>query len=148
MGVGQGQVRIGCSGWQYAAWLDAFYPARLPLDAWLPFYAERFDTVEVNNSFYRLPERDTFARWAARTPPGFVFAIKASRYLTHHKRLRDPEEPVTRLFERLVPMGDRLGPVLYQLPSTFAPDLDRLEGLLAILPRTLTTRPAARGTPV
>ncbi len=130
-------MRIGCSGWQYAAWRDAFYPAGLPTDAWLPYYAERFDTVEVNNSFYRLPEQDTFARWASRTPPDFLFAIKASRYLTHHKRLRDPEEPVVRLFERLVPLGDRLGPVLYQLPATFAPDLDRLEGLLAVLPRTL-----------
>lgn len=133
----RGGVRVGCSGWQYAAWRTAFYPTHLPVDDWLPYYAGRFDTVEVNNSFYRLPEVETFARWASRTPEGFLFSIKASRYLTHHKRLRDPEEPVMRLFERLVPMADRLGPVLFQLPASFQPDVARLSDLLAVLPRAL-----------
>lgn len=128
---------IGCSGWQYAAWKGEFYPRGLPQDQWLPYYMERFSTVEVNNTFYRLPEIATFERWAARTPPSFCMAIKASRYLTHIKRLREPEEPVTRLFERVSTLGLRLGPVLYQLPASIAPDLERLDALLSILPRRI-----------
>lgn len=104
---------------------------------WFAHYATLFDTVEVNNTFYRLPEADTFAGWRAGAPPGFVFAIKASRFLTHLKRLREPEEPVVRLFEHARELGDRAGPFLYQLPGNFHRDLDRLAGLLAVLPRSL-----------
>jgi uncharacterized protein YecE (DUF72 family) len=129
-------LRVGCSGWNYKAWRGAFYPPAVPVHRWLNFYAARFDTVEVNNTFYRLPERCTFAGWYEQTPKGFVFAVKASRFLTHMKRLREPEEPIARLFSRASALGRRLGPVLYQLPGNFTLDLPRLDAFLAALPRT------------
>jgi uncharacterized protein YecE (DUF72 family) len=130
-----GKILIGCSGWQYAGWRGRFYPSSLPAAQELSFYARRFETVELNNSFYRLPERATFARWAAQTPSTFVMAVKASRYLTHLKRLRDPAEPMRRLLDRIGVLGRRLGPILYQLQPTLAVDLPRLEAWLAVLPR-------------
>jgi uncharacterized protein YecE (DUF72 family) len=133
-------VHIGTSGWQYDDWRGSFYPDHLPQRAWLEFYAERFGTVEVNNSFYRLPERTTFERWRTQTPAGFVFAVKASRFITHLKRLRDPEDPVKLLWERAEGSGDRLGPVLFQLPPRFPVDAERLRRLLEVLPATM--RPA------
>ena len=111
-------VLVGTSGWQYRDWRGRFYPQGLAQARWLEHYAERFATVESNNAFYQLPEAGTFAAWAERTPPGFVMAVKASRYLTHIKRLRDPEEPVGRLMERARHLGAKLGPVLLQLPPT------------------------------
>src|ERR1051325_5700692 len=90
--------RIGCSGWNYQSWRGRFYPRELPAARWLEFYAERFDTVEINNTFYRLPERSTFENWQRRMPPRFLAAVKGSRFLTHMKRLRDPDEPLDRLF--------------------------------------------------
>ena len=130
-----GRARIGCSGWQYKHWRGDFYGAELPQTTWLEHYASIFDTVEINNSFYRLPESATFARWAARVPAGFLFAVKASRYLTHMKKLKDPEDPVERLFSRTRALGRHLGPVLYQLPPGFKVDVDRLEHFLHALPR-------------
>jgi uncharacterized protein YecE (DUF72 family) len=134
---GLSPVRIGCSGWQYAHWRGNFYPDDAPKGRWLEHYAEAFDTVEVNNSFYRLPEAATFRSWRSRVKPGFVFAVKASRFLTHLKKLNDPEEPIERFFARAEALGPALGPVLYQLPprwpltpSSFA----RLEHLVRILP--------------
>ncbi len=127
-------VVIGTSGWQYADWRGRFYPDALPTSRWLEHYAACFDTVEVNNAFYRLPERATFEKWAARTPPGFVVAVKASRYLTHVRRLREPEEPVARLMERAAGLGERLGPVLLQLPPNLPADLAKLERTLACFP--------------
>jgi uncharacterized protein YecE (DUF72 family) len=127
-------VRIGTSGWEYRHWRGRFYPTGLPQDRRLEFYAERFDTVELNNSFYRLPEADTFAAWARRVPNGFAFAVKASRYLTHMKRLRDPEEPLERLWTRARRLGDRLGPMLYQLPPRWRPNFDRLDAFLRAVP--------------
>jgi uncharacterized protein YecE (DUF72 family) len=129
--------RIGCSGWNYKAWSGSFYPRTLPPARWLEFYAERFDTVEINNTFYRLPERSTFEGWRARLPKHFLAAIKASRFLTHMKRLRDPVEPVDRLFSRADALAQRLGPVLYQLPGNFTCDLSRLETFLKALPKRL-----------
>src|SRR5829696_8269039 len=117
------QLRIGCSGWNYASWKGRFYPSGLPAGQWLAHYVQEFDTVEVNNTFYRLPPPETFAAWRDGTPRGFTIAVKASRYLTHLKRLRDPEEPVQRLFDHASALGDRLGPVLYQLPGNFGIDL-------------------------
>lgn len=108
-------------------------PARL----WFDRYASTFDTVEINNTFYRLPDPSTFATWRARAPAGFLYAIKASRFLTHLKRLREPEEPVARLFAHASELGDKLGPILYQLPGSFHCDIERLDAFLAILPRTL-----------
>jgi uncharacterized protein YecE (DUF72 family) len=129
------EVRIGCSGWQYASWRGRFYPADLPIAGWLEYYAGQFDTVELNNSFYRLPEKQTFATWARRAPAGFLFAVKASRYLTHLKRLNAPGPPVRRLFSRATALGPRLGPVLYQLPGNFPVNVPRLQHLLRLLPR-------------
>ncbi len=132
----RGSIRIGCSGWQYAGWRGRFYPATLAQARWLPYYAARFDTVEVNNTFYRLPEAATFAAWRAATPSGFLMAVKASRFLTHIKRLRDPAGPLALLFSRALALGPRLGPVLYQLPATQQYDRDRLRTFLDALPAT------------
>ena len=109
-------VHVGTSGWQYRHWRERFYPSGVPQKAWLEFYAERFATVESNNAFYRLPEPKTFAAWAQRTPDDFVFTVKVSRYLTHIRRLREPAEPVARFVEHARHLGDKLGPVLLQLP--------------------------------
>jgi uncharacterized protein YecE (DUF72 family) len=126
---------VGCSGWNYKSWRRTFYPAELAASAWLPFYAARFDTVEINNSFYRLPDKSVFAAWRRTVPRGFTFAVKASRYLTHMKKLRDPEQPVARLFDEARALGPALGPVLYQLPPNFHLDIARLTDFLAVLPR-------------
>ena len=128
------EVRVGCSGWQYKHWRGDFYPRDLPGTKWFEYYAARFDTVEINNTFYRLPEASTFARWAERAPARFLFAVKASRFLTHMKKLKDPEEAVGRLFDRMRPLGRHLGPVLYQLPPGWKLDRERLEQFLQVLP--------------
>jgi uncharacterized protein YecE (DUF72 family) len=130
-----GRARVGCSGWQYRHWRGDFYPSDLPLTKWFEHYAARFDTVEINNSFYRLPERATFASWARRAPRGFEFAVKASRFLTHMKKLKDPTEPIERLFSRMRGLGTHLGPVLYQLPPGWKVDVDRFSRFLDVLPR-------------
>src|SRR3954470_22476493 len=109
---------VGTSGWQYSDWRGRFYPQDLPQRLWLEHYAAAFGTVEVNNAFYRLPERATFEAWRGRTPDDFVVRVKASRYLTHVRRLRDPQEPVARLMDRAEGLGGKLGPVLLQLPPT------------------------------
>jgi uncharacterized protein YecE (DUF72 family) len=131
------ETRIGCSGWNYKHWRDVFYPDGLPESRWLEHYAKSFDTVELNASFYRLPTRKTAATWAKATPSGFVFAVKASRYLTHVKRLRDLGEGVAILFERIEPLVDtgKLGPILWQLPERFHRDDERLAGALKELPK-------------
>lgn len=130
----RGRIRVGCSGWQYRDWRGQFYPPDLPASRWLAHYAEAFDTVEVNNTFYRLPEATTFSAWRAATPAGFVVAVKASRFLTHLKRLLDPGPPLALLFGRALALGTRLGPVLYQLPATMRFDADRLRRFLDALP--------------
>lgn len=130
-------VFVGTSGWQYADWRGRLYPAGVPQRRWLEFYAAHFGTVEVNNAFYRLPERAVFESWRDRTPPGFVVAVKASRYLTHIKRLRDPDEPVRRLLDRATGLGDRLGPILLQLPPTLRADAALLADCLAAFPRDI-----------
>jgi uncharacterized protein YecE (DUF72 family) len=113
---------VGTSGWQYRDWRGPFYPDRLPVARWLEHYATRFSTVENNGTFYRLAAPQTFTGWRARTPAGFVMAVKASRYLTHIRRLREPAEPVARLLGAAAGLGDRLGPVLVQLPPTMQAD--------------------------
>ena len=128
-------IRIGCSGWQYTHWRGDFYPAELPQARWLAYYAERFDTVEINNTFYRLPEAATFAAWRRRAPRGFVYAVKASRYLTHMKKLKDPVDPLRLFFSRAKRLQHAFGPVLYQLPPRWPVNLERLETFLAALPR-------------
>ena len=131
----RGRARVGCSGWQYKHWRGNFYPVEVAQARWFEHYAARFDTVEINNSFYRLPEEATFATWARRAPADFVFAVKASRFLTHMKKLKDPEEPIERLFSRMRGLGSHLGPVLYQLPPGWTVDVDRFGRFLEMLPR-------------
>lgn len=128
-------VWIGTSGWQYRDWRGPVYPERLAQKAWLEHYVTLFDTVEVNNAFYRLPEATTFAQWRARTPEGFVVTVKSSRYLTHIKRLLDPEDPVDLLMERATHLGAKLGPVLVQLPPRFRAEPQRLDRTLAAFAR-------------
>jgi uncharacterized protein YecE (DUF72 family) len=127
------RVLVGTSGYVYRHWRGRFYPLDLPARGWLGFYAAHFPTVELNSPFYRLPAAETFAAWRAAVPPDFVFAVKASRFLTHIRRLRDADEPVQRLLERARHLGPALGPVLFQLPGRFHADLDRLDGLLRAL---------------
>ncbi len=132
---------IGCSGWNYRDWRGTFYPERAPQRRWLEIYAERFETVEVNNTFYRLPRREAVEGWTRQTPDDFTFAVKASRYLTHIKRLTDLGEGIRRFYEPLEPMMDagKLGPVLWQLPANFHRDDGRLEGWLQALPPGMHT---------
>jgi len=139
------EVRIGCSGWQYKHWaasakasagqVDYFYPAGLPQSRWFAHYARTFDTVEINNSFYRLPEAATFAKWREQAPSTFLYAVKASRFLTHMKKLKDPEDALVRFFDNARELGPRLGPVLYQLPPRWPINLERFAHFLAVLPR-------------
>ncbi|MCX5419733.1 DUF72 domain-containing protein [Streptomyces sp. NBC_00078] len=125
---------VGTSGWQYKDWRGVLYPAGCPARLWLEEYAEQFTTVELNNAFYRLPTRENFTAWRDRVPEGFVVAVKASRYLTHIKRLKDPEEPVDRLMSHAAGLGDRLGPVLVQLPPTLKEDAELLDECLGCFP--------------
>jgi uncharacterized protein YecE (DUF72 family) len=130
-------VRIGCSGWSYSHWKGRLYPAGLPSSRWLERYAEVFDTVEVNATFYRLPKRSTVEGWVEQTPEGFLFAIKGSRFLTHMRRLRDTGAGVARFWEPLEPLreGGRQGPVLWQLPESFKRDDEVLASFLEALPQ-------------
>jgi uncharacterized protein YecE (DUF72 family) len=125
---------VGTSGWNYKHWIDVIYPKGLPASQWLARYSETFDTVEVNNSFYRLPEKTVFEKWAQIAPPQFTFAVKASRYLTHILRLKEPEEPIERLISRAEGLGPKLGPILYQLPPFWKLNLERFEHFLKLLP--------------
>jgi uncharacterized protein YecE (DUF72 family) len=129
-------IRIGCSGWNYATWRASFYPKGLPASRWLEHYASVFDTVEVNTTFYRLARRDAVERWVRQTPEGFCFAVKASRYLTHMKRLTDVDRGVQRLYEPLEPLAraGRFGPMLWQLPPNFQRNDERLARALDHLP--------------
>jgi uncharacterized protein YecE (DUF72 family) len=132
----QRRVRIGCSGWNYRDWREVVYPKGLPARRWLEHYASLFDTVEVNNTFYRLPSRQAVEAWAMETSRDFLFAVKASRYLTHMKRLKDMGSGVARFYERIAPLAEagKLGPVLWQLPANFRRDDDRLASALDQLP--------------
>ncbi|HYI38599.1 MAG TPA: DUF72 domain-containing protein [Thermoleophilaceae bacterium] len=129
-------ARVGCSGWNYRDWKGDFYPDGLPAKRWLEAYAERFDTVEVNTTFYRLAKRQAVEHWVQQTPPGFVFTVKASRYMTHMKRLQDLAPAIQKFYEPLGPLeqAGRLGPVMWQLPGNFQRDDRRLDGALDLLP--------------
>ena len=134
-------VRVGCSGWNYTDWRGRLYPSGTPARRWLSIYAEHFPSVEVNSTFYRLPRLESVAAWVAQTPPGFLFSIKASRYLTHVKRLGDLERGFDRFYTPLAPLVEsgRLGPVLWQLPENFQRDDSRLLAWLEALPTGLHT---------
>jgi uncharacterized protein YecE (DUF72 family) len=127
------QIRVGTSGWSYAHWRGRFYPEKLPARDHFSFYASHFDTVELNNSFYRQPPRERFEAWARQSPEGFLFAVKGSRYITHIKRLQIERDSVERVVEAARGLGDRLGPILFQFPASFRLDLDRLDAFLPML---------------
>src|SRR3954453_20044793 len=126
------RIRVGCSGWAYKHWRGVFFSGGLPQKRWLERCAEEFDTVELNNSFYRLPKPETFDKWRKQAPPGFCYAVKANRFLTQAKKLKDCEEPMERMMNAVRPLGDRLGPMLYQLPPSMKINLERLESFLKI----------------
>jgi uncharacterized protein YecE (DUF72 family) len=133
-----GRIHIGCSGWNYRHWRGTFYPDTLAAKRWFEYYAATFDTVEINNSFYRLPSAETFAKWRDQAPPGFCYAVKANRFLTQAKKLKDCAEPLERMLGPVRQLGPTLGPILYQLPPRFRTNLERLAEFLALLPRDLT----------
>ncbi|HEY6583918.1 MAG TPA: DUF72 domain-containing protein [Gaiellaceae bacterium] len=130
------EVRIGCSGWNYAHWRERVYPKGLPQRRWLEHYATLFDTVEINNTFYRLPRVTSVQRWVDESPPGFLLAVKMSRYITHIRRLGGLEQGIPLFYSRIAPLArsPKLGPVLWQLPPTFKRDDERLEATLEALP--------------
>ena len=128
-------IRIGTSGWYYNHWRELFYPADLPKSKWFEHYAENFDTVELNNTFYHLPKEGYVKRWHKLAPKGFLYAVKANRYITHIKKLKDTSEELQRFFERVGMLKGKLGPILYQLPPSLHKDLDLLESFLECLPK-------------
>jgi uncharacterized protein YecE (DUF72 family) len=132
--IGSATVHIGTSGWHYKHWVADFYPPKFPPAKMLEWYAREFHTVEINNSFYRLPDEKTFRDWAARVPSDFLFAVKASRFLTHIKRLKDAKDPIDLFFSRARHLGPHLGPVLFQLPPKWKADPGRLRDFLEVLP--------------
>jgi uncharacterized protein YecE (DUF72 family) len=133
-----GAIRVGCSGWNYKHWREAFYPKSVPVRLWFDHYAATFSTVELNTSFYHLPKPETFTKWLDQAPEGFRYAVKASRFITHMKKLRDCEEPLETLLGRARNLGPAIGPILYQLPPSLKLDLKRLADFLSLLPTDLT----------
>lgn len=126
--------RIGTSGWVYPHWQGVFYPPDLQQSFWYHHYAKHFGTVEINYSFYRLPSEESFKRWREQAPSGFRYAVKANRYLTHFKRLKDVTEPLEQFLSRVRLLGEKLGPILWQLPPNWRPNLERLEAFAYLLP--------------
>ena len=135
MGKASCETRIGTSGWHYDHWRGRLYPQKLPKSRWFEHYAEHFDTVEVNNTFYRLPRESTVEKWRQQAPEGFVYVVKANRYITHVKKLRNAAEEVQRFFDVIDLFQDTLGPVLYQLPPSLRKDLDLLAEFIRLLPK-------------
>lgn len=133
--MNRGELHVGTSGYQYAHWRGVFYPRELRKKDWFAHYARYFATVEINNTFYNLPAAETFDAWREAAPAGFCYALKFSRYGSHIKRLKEPENSVTNFLERAERLGDRLGPILVQLPGNWRPDPERLGGFLEALPR-------------
>lgn len=128
-----GRIFIGTSGFGYPHWRGNFYPEKLSPPSWLSFYSKHFSTVELNSPFYRLPSRKTFEGWQDRTPPEFTFAVKANRFITHIKRLKEVEEPVERFFDAVRGLGNKMGPILFQLPPSFKKNHERLEEFIELL---------------
>jgi len=130
------KIHIGTSGWHYPSWVGPFYPPGMPTKEFLPFYASHLSTVEINNTFYRLPSASTLENWLAETPQNFLFACKASRFITHMKKLKDPKESIERFFETVKTLKEKLGPILFQLPPHWRLNVPRLEEFLNTLPTT------------
>jgi uncharacterized protein YecE (DUF72 family) len=133
----QGRIHVGCSGWVYRHWKGEFYPSELPQKRWFEHYAQTFDTVEINASFYRVPLDTTFEGWREKAPPGFRYAVKANRFMTHMKKLLDCDEPLAAFIALARRLGPSLGPILYQLPPNLHKDLARLDAFLERLPDDL-----------
>jgi uncharacterized protein YecE (DUF72 family) len=131
-----GRISIGTSGWHYKHWCGPIYPEKCPPSEWFGRYAQSFDTVEINNSFYRLPTENALHHWRDAAPRGFCFAVKASRFITHIKRLRDPQNAIALFFSRVELLGPKLGPILFQLPPKWHVDAERLAEFLAVLPKS------------
>ncbi len=129
---------VGTSGWHYDHWKGNFYPEKLPKKDWLDFYSQQFNTVEINNSFYRLPQESTFTNWHETVPSEFCFAVKVSRFITHIKRLKESQEPLHTFVERAICLRRNLGPLLYQLPASFHRDDERLEAFLSLLDKKIS----------
>ena len=134
MGKTNVDIRIGTSGWHYNDWAEKFYPARLPRSKWLEHYADIFDTVEINNTFYQLPKQQTIKKWYQQVPKNFTYSVKANRYITHIKRLKQTAEPLERFSDTVSLLKEKLGPILYQLPPSLHKDTKLLEGFLKLLP--------------
>ena len=132
------EIRIGTSGWYYDHWSGRFYPADLPKSKWFEYYAQYFDTVEINNTFYHLPKEQTLQRWHTIAPKNFLYAVKANRYITHIKKLKDAAGPLERFLDIAGLLKSRLGPILYQLPPSLQKDLDLLEDFIKLLPKRKT----------
>ena len=128
------QMHVGTSGWNYNHWKDVFYPRKMPSSDLLSYYAGHFTTVEINNSFYQVPAEETLQAWHDTVPDDFIFSVKASRYITHMKKLKDPREPVDRFMASIKALGKKCGPVLFQLPPRWKCNPDRLDAFLAALP--------------
>ena len=129
------ELFIGCSGFSYPHWRGRFYPDKLPQKRWFDYYCAAFASVELNVTFYRLLKPETFARWQLESPPCFTFSVKGSRFITHVKRLADPEEPLSRFFEGALLLGEKLRVILWQFPPGFACNIHRLERFLELLAR-------------
>src|SRR5687768_9142702 len=130
-----GRIHIGTSGWHYKHWIGTFYPAGTKTDEQFSFYEQKFNTVEINNSFYRLPSPEVFKGWRKDSPSTFLFVVKASRYITHQKKLKEPRETTKKFFANVKFLKEKLGPILFQLPPAWKVNALRLEEFLAVLPR-------------
>jgi uncharacterized protein YecE (DUF72 family) len=135
--MSRGECRIGTSGWNYKHWMGIFYPEDLSQGAWLGYYQEHFNTVEINNTFYHLPEEKTFRDWQEQASEDFIFAVKANRYITHMKKLKDPSEPLQNFLTHVKTLEEKLGPILWQLPPRWHADPERLEHFAQLLPADL-----------
>ena len=130
-----GRIFIGTSGWHYSHWVGPFYPKKSPSAEFLSFYTRHFHTVEINNTFYHLPSQETLKAWREGTPKGFLFSCKGSRFITHMKKLKDPEHSTQRFLEAIQVLGSKVGPILFQLPPRWNINLDRLDSFLKVLPK-------------
>jgi uncharacterized protein YecE (DUF72 family) len=130
----RGQIHIGTSGWHYKHWIGTFYPAATKSSEQFDFYKSHFDTVEINNSFYKLPSPETFKQWRTESPKDFLFVVKASRYITHQKKLNEPKESTKRFFTNVKFLREKCGPILFQLPPSWKINIDRLNAFLKVLP--------------
>lgn len=130
-----GKIHIGTSGWHYDHWRGPFYPEELSKDEWLDYYVQHFHTAEINNTFYQLPSQNTLESWRERAPEGFIFSVKASRYITHMKKLKDPDDPLGTFLGRIKDLGKCLGPILFQLPPNWNFNGGRLRSFLQALPK-------------